>query len=493
VEQVVQTSDGDLAIEDMATPWVISLGVSGSPLAPGQVSGGSPMTRRFWRRIIAFAVMTFAMTASSLAQTDAANGGTIRVAANYHLGGSNEGQQEAIAATHDLVVLGTGWGDTGPPLHYYEVNPLIISLEYQSWFDTGPGAPDYGYISSNHEEWFYHDANGNRVTTYGTHKRSDCDPALCTTDPAFCNCRFGLDVGNPDLRDFVAQRFLDLVTTGGEWAHDRGFDGIFMDNTYPAWPYRPGKVQSGAVSATPVYSNGSTQTEDDWIRDQTGFLASMKDAVGPSKILLFNACMSNQGFPTWRPNSYSFLEYADGCTMEYWVVQGRETDATSKLNSSWQEDMDLFAGVNDRGKWSTPLMGSGVHTAGVNRYAIASALLIWTSPRSCMNFWKGTAEEAIAGRFDDTFPEALVDLGSPVDPYEIRPDGVAEREFSHGRVLVNPTSGQITIDLGEPMRTIEGDLVTTVTLASGRAEILIREGTSAPPPNVTNLVRTDVL
>ena len=43
------------------------------------------------------------------------NGGSIRVAANYHPGGANAEEQQRIATTHDLIVLGTGWADEGPP------------------------------------------------------------------------------------------------------------------------------------------------------------------------------------------------------------------------------------------------------------------------------------------------------------------------------------------------------------------------------------------
>ncbi len=444
--------------------------------------------------VVLLAMLVVAARPSAMAATDAVNGGTIRVAANYHPGGATRDEQRAIAETHDLVVLGTGWGDSGPPDEYYRVNPRIVALEYQSWFDTGPGAPDYEYISENHEDWFYHDRDGHRIATYRTASRPDCDPARCPAEPGFCNCRFGLNLRNEGLRRFVAERLRDLVTAGGEWAARRAFDGIFLDNTSPAWPYRPVKVANGTVSGVPVYEDGTEQTEAMWVEDQDGFVAAMKEAIGPDKVLLFNGCMTSANYPTWQPNSYRFLEHADGCTMEDWIVEGKDRDARPKTGDAWRRDIDLFAGVNDRGKWSTPLMGSGVHEAGVNRYAIASALLIWKGPRNAMNFWKGTAIEAIAGRFHDTFPEASIDLGTPRGEYATDENGIARRKWSNGLVLVNPTSTTRTVPLDEPMRTADGDLVTEVTLAPGRAEILVREeggGQEEPPGTVENLHRTD--
>lgn len=426
------------------------------------------------------------------AQTSAANGGTIRVAANYHPGGSTTDQQRKIADTHDLVVLGTGWADNGPPQTYYDTNPAIVAIVYQSWFDSGPGNPDYDFINANHEDWFYHDGAGNRVTTYSTADAADCDAALCRTDVGQCNCRFGMNLGATGYRQYVASRFLDIVTAGGAYGGSRGFDGVFMDNTFPQWPYRPSKVQSGWASATPVLPGGATQTEADWVADQKGFIQAMKDSVGAAKTLVFNGCFASSSSPSWKQNSYDFLQYADGCTMEDWVLIGSGDAPAFKTGSAWQQDIDLFQGVTDRNKWATPLMGVGKHGRTPTRYAIGSMLLIWNGPKSCMNFWKGTAEEAIAGRFHQSFPEADVDLGDPLERYQKLGNGVASRKFSKGRVLVNSTTGTQSVDLGETMKTVEGVSVTSVTLASGQAEILTKAGsTNSPPSDVQNLRRTD--
>lgn len=432
-----------------------------------------------------------AWAAPTGAQT--ANGGTIGVAANYHPGGASASEQQRIADTHDLVVLGTGWADDGPPSTYYQTNPNIVAIVYQSWFDTGPGNPDYDFISGNHEDWFYHDAAGNRVATYSTAEQADCDPASCRTSGTNCNCRFGMNMGHAGYRQYVADRFADIVTGGGAYGGSRGFDGVFMDNTNPAWPYRPGKVSSGWVTATPVDGSGHTQTEADWVADQKGFLQAVKSAVGSGKVLLYNGCISSSNYPSWAQNSYAFLEHTDGCTQEDWTVLGSGTSASVKLNPDWQREIELFQGVTDRGKWATPLIGMGVHSKAANRYGIASMLLVSTGPKSCMNFWKGTAEEAIAGRFATTFPEAAVDLGAPQERYQRLVNGVFSRKFSKGRVLVNPTSGSQLVDLGGTMKTIEGASLTSITLASGTAEILLDAGGTGndPPADVSGLTRTD--
>src|SRR5262249_3703572 len=155
-------------------------------------------------------------------------------------------------------------------------------------------------------------------------------------------------------------------------------------------------------------------------------------------------------------NSYRYLEVADGCSMEDWVVQGSGLSAQCKLGHAWKSDLDLFQGVNDRGKWSLPILGAGFHDSGVNRYGIASALLIWSGDRSCVDFWKGTAEEALAGRFATSFPEASCDLGRPQGPYRLLPSGVARRDFDNGIVLVNPSDAPQVVPLDKLMRGLDG-------------------------------------
>jgi len=440
-------------------------------------------------RLIPVAVLAASTLAIGPASAANVNGGSIGVAANYHPGGATSADQQKIASTHDLIVLGTGWADEGPPATYYQVNSGITSIVYQSWFDLGPSNPDYASVNQ-HEDWFYHDAQGNRIAVYSTHQNADCNPSLCPTNSAYCNCRFGMNMGHPDYRNYVAIRLADIVTGGGAWGGPRGFDGVFLDNTNPNWPYRSAKVQSGWTSATPVYPGGTTQTEATWIADQKGFLQAVKSAMG-AKLLIYNGCVSSANFPTWKQYSYEFLQYADGCTMEYWTVNGSGTSATVKLGSDWDRDLDLFQGVADLGKWATPLIGSGVHTAAVNRYGIASVLLFREGDRAFLNFWKGTAEEALAGHFDQTFPEASIDLGAPTERFSKLVNGVATRNFTKGRVLLNPTTSSQTVTLGRIMRRVDGTEVTSVTLASGTAEILITPLQGPPAP--TNLRRDDVV
>jgi hypothetical protein len=66
-----------------------------------------------------------------------------------------------------------------------------------------------------------------------------------------------------------------------------------------------------------------------------------------------------------------------------------------------------------------------------------------------------------------------LDLGPALGPYA-KVDGVYQRLFIGGRVLVNPTTTSRTIALGDGYRTLSGTAVTSITIAPNSAEILLR-------------------
>jgi hypothetical protein len=63
-------------------------------------------------------------------------------------------------------------------------------------------------------------------------------------------------------------------------------------------------------------------------------------------------------------------------------------------------------------------------------------------------------------------------LGGASGPYA-KTSGVYQRSFSAGRVLVNPTTASVTVALGGTFRTLEGEIVTSVTLPPNSGKILL--------------------
>ncbi len=65
-------------------------------------------------------------------------------------------------------------------------------------------------------------------------------------------------------------------------------------------------------------------------------------------------------------------------------------------------------------------------------------------------------------------------LGRPDGERDRRPDGVFERRFQKGYVLLNPSRAATrTVQLGGTWKRIDGTRVTSVTLAGGRGAVLL--------------------
>jgi hypothetical protein len=99
-----------------------------------------------------------------------------------------------------------------------------------------------------------------------------------------------------------------------------------------------------------------------------------------------------------------------------------------------------------------------------HRYALATFLLGYTPGKSYFAF-----------RYDRSLttlnPYWSVNIGDPVGSYA-NVNGVYERQFSNGWVYVNPTTTTVTVDLGGSYRTLEGTVVTSLTLPPHAGDVL---------------------
>ena len=110
------------------------------------------------------------------------------------------------------------------------------------------------------------------------------------------------------------------------------------------------------------------------------------------------------------------------------------------------------------------------------RYARASFLADWDGGPSALAFEPTTPEA------QDPYNTVWTkDLGSPLAPrYKV---GLAwRRDFTGGVVVVNPSTSQQTVALGGTYITLDGSQVTSVTLPSADATLLVPSGAPPPPP-----------
>jgi hypothetical protein len=73
------------------------------------------------------------------------------------------------------------------------------------------------------------------------------------------------------------------------------------------------------------------------------------------------------------------------------------------------------------------------------------------------------------------FPEWDIDIGVPLGDYHARSGTpIYEREYSKGLVLINPSSENVQIELGDRYMTFDGIVKDMITLGSHEAEILLK-------------------
>jgi len=291
---------------------------------------------------------------------------------------------------------------------------------------------------NNHEDWYVHNA-GQRLQNVSY-------PFLWL-----------MDMGKQAYRDFMVNLVGDIVVYSG-------LDGYFFDNfvdldrhaSYVSGNYNGFNVRT-------IYA--SNAVFDDYMRDVA---YRMKRAMGNRLILANN-------------HGEYYQEYYDGYMAENWIHNSNVDGwpAGWYPESKWLEDIESARDQANRNKILFLQCNNSVLNPTVYNFCLASYLM--------------AKEQGIHTYFSFSYGETNpeyntlldIDLGAPTQSYQkIHNDGLYQRVFAKGKVLVNPTDNKTftDIDLGGTYRDPQGNVGTKVTLASHRAIILFSVDT--PPPAV---------
>jgi len=309
-----------------------------------------------------------------------------------------------------------------------EANPDIKVFGYCNTFDIRdmssyegrnltPGGKTDRMLREWHEaddkDWFYRDKQGRRVKVY-----------LNKTDN-----RYGLDIGKPEVRAFLAAKAKDIAA--------RGYDGVFLDNVGVRYPY--GYGIGNWVSAVP---NGLTERK--WWDDSILMLRAVKHAVG-DKIVTFNQVRG------YNPDvSFEFLAETDGAMDETWLSDG------NFKSQQWREDVILIERINQLNQYTLPIAQGTSEQAAMTLFA--SYLLAKGGDHAYFSY----------GPYNFTqwkwFPFYDVDLGQPVEDGYTYDENVYQRRYERGIVLVNISDAPQTFTLPVQYQIETGEKVTNIRL-----------------------------
>jgi Hypothetical glycosyl hydrolase family 15 len=283
------------------------------------------------------------------------------------------------------------------------------------------------------EAYYAHDATGKRITAK--------------------------DWGNtylmrPELAGYQAW----FIDEGRRLLEESRYDGLYVDVLGPA------AVDPGYVSAVPVDpATGAPYTRDSWLADTAALAAATVTALAPAPVL-GNGSVNGQNW--YRdPGGTRALDGTGmvGLEPESWLRGATSPIGAYPSEAVWKQNVDMLAAV-------TPVFTcTKVWTAASveekqrwHDFALASFLLGNTGSDQ----FHFTYEKADGWR---VFPRNSVSLGDGLGAY-FEAGGCYQRNFTKGRVLVNPTNSEVTVQLPAGA----GYTVGAITLPANRSAILYR-------------------
>lgn len=356
-----------------------------------------------------------------------------------------------LAEHAGLLILHENYGDRIDFIK--KVNPDIKVLCYKypgvgrDWEPHGCG--NYMWIDEKHPEWFLLDRYGERVIDPFNEKHSNLRVYL-------------MDWGNDLWKQYAADHMLKSMS-------DAKWDGVFLDEIHL-------KVEERWAP------NGIKGYEDDRkfkeaINDFLGYVYGRFQEEG--KLLILNSCECIREEGCWA----SRLEVSDGLLDEGFAnVYGWNSNIW-RSEEEWGmqiSDMELTAGEDK-------LYLAIAHNRGMNEkdtlYNLASFLMGVNNDKAFFDN-DGSVIFSIEyrGRFIDGYRRDYrafgdiynVPIGYPLSGRYER-DGVWQRDYSNGKVVVNPSSKPHSINLDETYIDHNGLGVDNITLEPHEGLILLKE------------------
>jgi len=317
-------------------------------------------------------------------------------------------------------------------------NPSLIILVYRGVMVMRPYYDDWEEVNS-HEDWFLHDINGNRLvhSYWGW---------------------YAMDVGNVGWRSHYANWVKN-------WLDNYTIDGIFADDVWEwtNWHYGVWNVPAEYISK---------EIGERWHNDMLEMIRFVKATIG-KKLLIVNT-----------PNRSDYVDACDGKMEENFVHPSWwDLDEFHDDPINWKGRVESLKSISQSGKYflaqggtiipENPTESDLQEVHNMMLYCFASYLLGVNGEKATFGFNNIYSEDGSRGYYT----EFDVSLGSPVNEYysiDSVIDSVYARDFTDGKVLVNPTQSIHTVDLDGQYKTIDDQRVSNVTLAPHSGIILFR-------------------
>jgi Hypothetical glycosyl hydrolase family 15 len=417
----------------LASGIAFSAAAAGCGKGGGAAAGGASSTASSTATATASSTATSTASASASSSSSGTGGGgtgvdkfpdtsaSIAVLADQLPGGLTP-QQQQFAATHYVGTQKLTL-DLSAPLK--AINPKFLVLHYHlAMWQSAPNVTfivdgkswgnDYNKVNPN-ESWFWHNTSNQRVA-------SVVDGKLL------------MNVSDPGFQTYWIES-LTAQTQAGD------YDGIFLD------------------SASPALLQWEAQSPPEPRFDGTGVKDNILPELGNKTfiqaweawIATLQAALASKGIPL-IPNTGAFITSWDDTAYDLTAGIFSEGYADpSFAESDWKASTNELLSLAKKGK--IMILQNYLKSPGEldkRRYYLGNYLLV-RGEKSYLDYFA-------AGPFE-WYPEWGLDLGAAsttgatVD--DLLKDGVYQRDFAKGLVLVNPSDAVVTVPLPGTMKRVE--------------------------------------
>ena len=271
-----------------------------------------------------------------------------------------------------------------------------------------------------------------------------------------------------------------MVVSNQAWVQDRaqtctsyltesGYDGCYVDMLGAT------SVSPGYVSSPPVNpATAQVWTSQDWLAATSKVGAAVKNA-NSSRMVVGNGLQNGRQYFSSPDATSVLLNGMDGGNAQGWIRGAGDAINSFPSVANWKRDVDMLVDTGTKGKsvmtmtkvWGVTATQDQIDA--VHRFALASFLL-GTNGNQYFDYDANQTDGTVV----PDHPYDHVNVGQPSGPYALK-SNVYVRYFSNGIAVVNPSkTTTYTFNLGGTYRNLQGQSVSSVTLAPDTGDVFSR-------------------
>lgn len=235
---------------------------------------------------------------------------------------------------------------------------------------------------------------------------------------------------------------------------ESGYDACGADNVGTA------VLLPGYVSGLPINpATNKVYTSDEWVTATSALCIQIRSGISPRA--LYGNSLGNGS--VYFASTRRLLNALDGASVETFLRGGRESITSYPTVQGWKANVDMLVDAATTSKdimTATKVWTTGTQAQKDQWHLFAySTYLLGAGPNS--RFWFSYVEGGAQNAYYSLWSTAI---GAPSAGY-VAMGSVFGRDFTGGKVLVNPDKVGHTVSLGGTYHTLDGVAVTSVTLA----------------------------